>query len=407
MSSGVDLGSRLAAYRESFTAQLLAVAAPGRAPALDSRLRAAGLGGPPGTVEEFESIPVLRKDDLPALQEGRGYADLVGRDAQVTRVFASPGPIYEPQLAGSDPWRFAAALEACGIGSDDLVINCFNYHLSPAGTMFDEAARALGARVLPGGVGMTEVQARAIADLGVTAFIGLPSYLAALVKAYDAAHDPSRWQVTKALVTAEPLPPPLRASLRERVSHVLMAYGTAEVGLIGYETAPDEGLRLEGTAYVELCEPGSDRPVAPGDSGEVVVTLLRDETYPLVRFGTGDVSRFVAHGDGGLRLAGVLGRVGAAVKVRGMFVHPHQAASVRDALRAEGVAGARFVVQSDGTTDSLVLEVALETQADDATVAEVAAVAERRAQGELRLRPTVQVVDRVEDGPVLVDLRHA
>lgn len=403
MSSGTELQARVARYRERFESRLVAAAAPGRSPSLDDRLRAGGFTDGPRNAEEFEALPVLSKDDLPALQAGRGYADMLGPGAEVARVFASPGPIYEPQVATPDPWRFASALTACGMGADDLVLNCFNYHLSPAGTMFDEASRAVGARVLPGGVGMTEVQARAVADLGVTAYIGLPSYLVSLIEAFDAAHEPQSWRVARALVTAEPLPADLRARLRERVPTVLMAYGTAEAGLIGYETEPDAGLRVPDTTYVEICEPVTGTPVAAGDPGEVVVTVLADDGYPLVRFGTGDVSRWLPYGDDDeIRLAGVLGRVGAALKVRGMFVHPHQAATVRDGLSAEGVTDARFVVDSDGAKDRLTLEVTLAPGADEATVT---AVAVRRCRGELRVRPDLRVVPEVPDGPVLVDLR--
>lgn len=402
MSSGSDLEPRLAAYRDRHADALIAAATAGRVTALDDRLRSAGLAGGATTVEEFEALPVLSKDDVPALQEGRGYADMVGADAPVARVFASPGPIYEPQLAGTDPWRFGPALSACGVGADDLVLNCFNYHLSPAGMMFDEASRAVGARVLPGGVGMTEVQARAVADLGVTSYIGMPSYLTALIEAYDAGQAPERWRLDKALVTAEPLPPELRTRLRARVPVVLMAYGTAEVGLIGYETEPDAGLVVEESTYVEICDPETGRPMPAGEPGEVVVTVTREEGYPLVRFGTGDVSRWIDASDGGIRLAGVLGRVGAAVKVRGMFVHPHQAASVRAALAADGVADARFVVEPDGATERLVLEAVLAEGTDEAAVADVA---ERRCRGELRVRPALRVVDRLDEGPVLVDRR--
>jgi phenylacetate-CoA ligase len=402
MSSGSDLERRLADYRDRHGAALAAAAAPGRTTALDDRLRSAGLAAGATTIEEVEALPVLSKDDVPGLQEGRGYAGMVGPDAEVARVFASPGPIYEPQLAGTDPWRFAPALASCGFGADDLVLNCFNYHLSPAGMMFDEASRAVGARVLPAGVGMTEVQARAVADLAVTAYIGMPSYLAALIEAFDAAHRPERWRLERALVTAEPLPPELRARLRERVPVVLMAYGTAEVGLIGHETEPDAGLVVEESTYVEICDPDSGRPVPAGDPGEVVVTVLREGGFPLVRFGTGDVSRWVDGADGGIRLAGVLGRVGAAIKVRGMFVHPHQAASVRAALAADGVADARFVVEADGATERLVLEAVLAGGADAEAVADAA---ERRCRGELRVRPALRVVERLEEGPVLLDGR--
>lgn len=395
----MSLMDALVGYRRSQGARAaaLARAAAGRAPALDERLRDAGLPAGPSDADELDRVPVLAKDELPARQ-GVRYGGLLAEGATAVRAFASPGPIYEPQLGGVDPWRWAPALAACGMDAADVVINCFSYHLSPAGAMFDEGCRGIGATVVPAGVGMQDVQARAIADLGVTAYVGLPSYLAALVETYDEAGLPRHaWQLHKALVTAEPLPPELRARLRERVPTVLMSYGTAECGLIGYEREPDTGLVPGPDVYVQVCDPATGQEVDAGEPGEVVVSVLHHDDYPLVRFGTGDVSRWV-EGPDGPRLAGVLGRVGAAVKVRGMFVHPHQAAEVLGSLRAAGVSGGRFVVESDGSTDVFRLEL---VGADDAA----AALAERRARDLLRVRPTVEVVDTVEEGPVLVDRR--
>lgn len=397
----MSLTDALADYRrtQGGRAAGIARAAAGRTVALDDRLQAAGLPGGPADADELDRVPVLSKDALPAMQD-RPFGGLLVDGAEAVRAFASPGPIYEPQLPGPDPWRWAPALAACGIGRGDVVLNCFSYHLSPAGLMFDEGARAVGARVVPAGVGMQEVQAQAIADLGVTAYIGLPSYLAALVTTFDEAGlGADRWRVTKALVTAEPLPPALRQRLAERVPQVLMSYGTAECGLIGYEDGPDAGLVPGPEVYVQVCDPTTGQEVAAGESGEVVVSVLHDD-YPLVRFGTGDVSRWV-DGPEGPRLAGVLGRVGAAVKVRGMFVHPHQAAELLGSLRDSGVTAGRFVVENDGSTDMLRLELVTGDQA----AADVSEVAERRVRDLLRVRPTVQVVDALDEGPVLVDRR--
>jgi phenylacetate-CoA ligase len=399
----MTLTRALDAYRQEYGARAAAVAreAAGRAPALDDRLSAAGLPDGPDGADELDRVPVLTKDELPALQ-GRRFGGLVADGAEVVRAFASPGPIYEPQMAGPDPWRWRAALAACGIGADDVVLNCFGYHLSPAGVMFDEACRAVGALVVPAGVGMQEVQARAVADLGVTAYIGLPSYLAALAESYDAAGLPEeRWQVRSALVTAEPLPPDLRARLQQRVPRVLMAYGTAEAGLIGHETEPEAGLRPDAGVYVQVCDPDTGDELPAGASGEVVVSVLQPE-YPLVRFGTGDVSCWVESSDGP-RLAGVLGRVGAAVKVRGMFVHPHQAGGVVDSLRGAGAAAGRFVVErARDEGERFVLEV-VPVGGTDVEALEAEAV--RRTRDALRVRPEVVVVESLEEGPALVDRR--
>lgn len=368
------------------------------------RERLAGVGAGPGALspEQLDAVPVLGKDDLPALQRAHPpFGGLVADGAEIVRVFASPGPIYEVQLAGEDPWQWSAALTACGMGEGDVVLNCFGYHLSPAGMMFDVAARGLGAAVVPAGVGAIEVQARVVADVGPTAYIGLPSYLAALLDKYDELGlPPERWRISKALVTAEPLPDELRARLRERVPTVLMAYGTAEAGLIGHETEPGLGLEIPEHVLVQVCVPGTGEPILDDSPGEVVVTMAGRGT-PLLRFGTGDVSRWQQQGDG-VRLAGVLGRVGAAVKVRGMFIHPHQAAHVLQGLHDVGMTAGRYVVGRDGDRDRLTLEVA---PGPDADVVLLQEAAEARTVSALRVRPQVVVVDDVAESPVLVDTR--
>lgn len=378
--------------------------AAGRTKSLDGRLAAAGVSAAGASVADLDAVAVLSKDALPAIQrEQPPLGGLLAEGAEVVRLFASPGPIYEPQLAGPDPWGWAPALAACGIGRGDVVLNCFSYHLSPAGSMFDEACRAVGATVVPGGVGAPELQAQVIADLGVTAYIGLPSYLGTLLDRFDAlAVGGDRWRVTSALVTAEPLPDLLRDRLRSRVPTVLMAYGTAEAGLIGYETAPGEGLRLPDESYVQICDPGTGQPVAPGELGEVVVSLLHAH-YPLLRFGTGDVSRWMLGPDGDLRLAGVLGRVGAAVKVRGMFVHPHQAGQVLTGLRGAGASAGRFVVDRPEDKDVLHLELVAADGADAEALVEAAT---QQTRDTLRVRPEVRLVEALEEGAVLVDARQ-
>jgi phenylacetate-CoA ligase len=376
----------------------------GRAATLGDRLAAAGVDAAEATLDELDRMPVLSKDALPALQkEHPPLGGLLADGASVVRLFASPGPIYEPQLAGPDPWRWAPALDACDIGAGDVVLNCFSYHLSPAGAMFDEACRAVGATVVPGGVGATEIQAQVVADLGVTGYIGLPSYLATLFERFEGLGvDPGRWRVAKALVTAEPLPDALRTQLMRSVPTVLMAYGTAEAGLIGFETAPGAGLRVPADTYVQICDPATGQPVEPGEPGEVVVSVL-DADYPLLRFGTGDVSRWILGPADELRLAGVLGRVGAAVKVRGMFIHPHQAGEVVSALRRVGATAARFVVERPADRDVLRLEVVTDPDGD---TEQMVAKAAEQTRDSLRIRPEVSIVDSIDGDTVLVDARE-
>jgi phenylacetate-CoA ligase len=403
----MSVAAALRSYREQLGPQVLEAmgVAEGRVAALRARLDEAGVDLASGPVEpsDLDAVAVLSKDALPALQKQRPpFGGLVANEAAVVRIFASPGPIYEAQLEGPDPWRWMPALSACGIGVDDIVLNCFGYHLSPAGAMFDEACRAVGASVIPGGVGASEVQAQMIADVGVTAYIGLPSYLAALVEKYDSLGlDARSWRVAKALVTAEPLPDPLRTQLTKRVPTVLMAYGTAEAGLLGYETSPGGGLTVPPGVYVQICDPTTGIPVEDDEPGEVVISLLHDD-YPLLRFGTGDVSRWQLGPDGTLRLAGVLGRVGAAVKVRGMFVHPHQARDLIGKLAGLGVTGGRFVVERLDGKDVLRLELVTDAGAEPERVVAVAA---ERTREQLRVRPRVELVTTIADEDVLRDAR--
>ena len=376
--------------------------AAARVPAFAARLREAGLSPEAvRTARDLDALPVLTKDDVLALQRSQPpFGGLLAPNADVRRVFQSPGPLYEPQLAGPDPWRWQEALRAVGITAADLLLNCFGYHLSPAGAMFDEASLALGAAVIPGGVGNLELQAQAVADVGVTAYAGLPSYLKALIERYDGAGlDRSRWRLEKALVTAEPLPDSLRALLTERVPVVRMAYGTAETGLLGYEVAPAEGLVVPDGVLVQVCDLDSGLPLDDGE-GQVVVTLLRPD-YPLVRFGTGDLSAWMPRTDGRPRLAGVLGRVGAAVKVRGMFLHPRQVeAAMRD---LDTVASYRFVVDRVEHRDQLRCEVVVAPGAD---ADQVSAAVKDRIGSALRFTADVEIVDAVgEDGPI-VDQRR-
>ncbi|SOC56884.1 phenylacetate--CoA ligase family protein [Ornithinimicrobium cerasi] len=379
--------------------------AAGRVPGFADRLAGAGL-----TADEvcrpggLARLPILSKDDLVEVQRvDPPHGGLLAPDAVVARWFQSPGPLYEPQLEGAD-WRWGQALGDLGVGRDDVVLNCFGYHLSPAGAMLEQGARSVGAAVVAGGIGNQDLQARAIADLGVTAYTGLPSYLKALLEAFDTAGlGADRWRLTRALVTAEPLPDSLRALLTKRVPQVRMAYGTGETGLLAWEPADEEpgaGLVLADGVDVQVCAIGTGEPVTDATEGEVVVTLLRSD-YPLVRFGTGDLSGWTLGPDGSLRLRGVLGRVGQAVKVKGMFLHPRQVSSVMDDVA--GVAGYRFVIDRVDHKDELSCLVVPDGSVAGETLAEE--VAERVRAG-LRFRVAVQVVESLGegDGP-MVDRR--
>lgn len=389
-------------YRASFNDRLQAtIGAVAHLPAFAARLEAAELQPEQlASPQDLVSLPIQTKDEVMEAQLARPpFGGMLAGDAEVTRVFQSPGPLYEPQLAGADPWRWAEALRAAGFRAADTVLNCFAYHLSPAGVMFDEAARALGARVFPGGIGASDLQARAISDLSMTAYTGLPSYLKALTERFNELDlDPRSWQLERAVVTAEPLPDSLRAELNEWVPTVLMAYGTAETGLLGYEDSPGGGLVVPDDVLIQVCDLDTGEPLTEGE-GQIVVTLLRTE-YPLIRFGTGDLSAWVRGPDDRPRLAGVLGRIGQAVKVRGMFLHPAQARRVIDAV--EGVDAFRMVVDRDGHVDSLRCEIVTTGGNPEGIIAQVG----ERIRQELRFTCNVERVASIpEDAETLTDLR--
>jgi phenylacetate-CoA ligase len=368
-------------------------------PALRRRIEAAGLR--PDDLADLEAlarIPVLSKDELLELQHADPpFGGLLAAGARPRRIFQSPGPLYEPEPDEEDPWRWAPALRTAGFAPGQVVLNAFGYHLTPAGAMFEEALRAIGCTVVPAGVGSMELQAVAARDLGATGFVGVPSYLKALLE----RHDELRFE--RAFVAAEPLPPSLRAWLHRRVAVVRQGYGTAETGNCGFECEAEDGWHVPEDALVQVCALDDGRPLAAGEEGEVVVTLFRED-YAVVRFGTGDLSRLVAErcpcGRDTPRLAGWLGRAGEAVKVRGMFLHPRQVRSVMEAL--DGVERYRLVVERLEDRDELRVEIAPVAGAVAATVCERVREAVR---SQLRLNAHVTATALDEGAPTLVDLR--
>jgi phenylacetate-CoA ligase len=335
----------------------------GRLPAFIAYARAAAPGwarhlreigaGDISSREALAALPLLRKSDLPALQRSDPpFGGLVTRQA-VARIMVSPGSIYEPQAAGPDPWRMARALFAAGFRSGDLVHNAFSYHLTPAGFMLDEAARALGCTVVPAGTGNTEQQAEAAIRLGSSGYIGTPDFLKVLLdKAVELGGGPCG--IVRALVSGGALFAPLRADYAARGVAVLQCYATAELGLIAYESAADSGLIVTEGVLVEIVRPGTGDPVPEGDVGEVVVTNF-DETYPLIRFATGDLSAVMpglsACGRTGTRLSGWMGRADQTTKVKGMFVHPRDVAEI--GRRHPELGRLRLVVRRAGDQDEM------------------------------------------------------
>jgi phenylacetate-CoA ligase len=277
------------------------------------------------------------------------------------------------------------------------VLNCFSYHVSPAGAMLEEGCLAVGATVVPAGVGNQDLQVQVAAEVGVTAYVGLPSYLKALVE--KASERAVPWTIRRALVTAEPLPDSLRSWLEVHVPVVLQAYATAEAGLLGYETAPRSGLQVPDDVLVEICDLDSGAPRLDDGIGQVVVTLF-DPQLPVVRFGTGDLSAWIVGPGGDLRLAGVLGRFGEAVKVRGLFLHPRQATAAL--AQIAGISRHRFVVGRAEHQDALRCELVAAGGVDPT---QLAAAVRDQIRAQLRLAAEVVCVTELPEGPAIVDQR--
>jgi phenylacetate-CoA ligase len=317
--------------------------------------------------DAFTALPLTRKSGLIALQREHrpfgGYTASSG--AAPSHVFASPGPIYEPGFARADFWRFARSLYASGFRGGDLVHNCFSYHFTPAGQMFDNAAQALGCAVIPAGVGQTELQVQTIADLRPNAYVGTPSFLKIILEQADeSGSDVSSMQ--KAMVSGEALPGPLRSGFADRGLRVQQCYGTADLGLIAYESEALEGLIVDEGIYLEIVRPGTGEPVAEGEVGEVVVTNLGAE-YPLIRFATGDLSAYLPGespcGRSNLRIRGWMGRADQTAKVRGMFIHPEQVDKV--VKRHAEIQRARLVIDWVDQADRLTLQCECAAAGDD------------------------------------------
>jgi len=303
------------------------------------------------------SLPVVRKSDLLDFQAGDPPFGGLAAEApgNLARIFQSPGPIYDAEGHGRDPWRTARAFYAAGFRAGEVVHNTFAYHLTPAGVMVETGAHAIGCAVIPAGTGNTELQVRAIADIRPAGYAGTPSFFKALLeKGAEQGADLS--SLTKAAVAGEALPPSLRAEIAGMGVAVVQWYGTADLGLIAYESAGGEGLIVDEGVIVEIVRPGTGDPVAEGEVGEVVVTTS-NRTYPLIRFATGDLSAVMTGtspcGRTNVRLKGWMGRADQTTKVKGMFVHPSQVADV--VKRHPEVARARLVVDQEDGKDVMTL----------------------------------------------------
>ena len=308
--------------------------------------------------QAIAALPLTRKSELAERQQALPpFGGLAAcAEGELKYVFSSPGPIYEPATHRENYWRLARALFAAGFRPGDLAQNCFSYHLTPAGMMGDSGCHALGCAVIPAGIGNTELQVKTLEDLKPDGYIGTPSFLKIILEKADelGVEVPN---LRKALVSGEAFPPSTRRYLTERGIHALQAYATADLGLIAYETIADHGLIIEEHVYLEIVRPGSGQPVADGEVGEVVVTVLNPD-YPLIRFATGDLSAIKAGisecGRTNRRIRGWMGRADQTAKVRGMFVHPSQIHEVLG--RHDEIIRARLVIDWVDERDHLTLK---------------------------------------------------
>ncbi|CAN1536254.1 PaaK Coenzyme F390 synthetase [Rhabdaerophilaceae bacterium] len=328
------------------------------APALDAQLGAiapeslTGLGA-------LAAIPVLRKPELQAMQQAKPpFSGLItGHAGGLRRLLMSPGPVFEPEGFAPDWWGAGRALFAAGFRIGDIVLNTFSYHFTPGAFIMESGAQALGCAVIPAGPGQTEMQIEAIAAFQPTAYCGTPDFLKILIEKAAEAGKPAT-SISKALVSGAAFPPSLQQAISALGVKAFQAYATADLGIIAYETAARAGLVINEGLIVEIVRPGSDEPQPDGEVGEIVVTRLNRD-YPLLRFGTGDLSKIIPGlspcGRTNKRLAGWMGRADQRTKVKGMFVDPAQINAI--ARAHPGVGRLRLAVTRQNEQDSMVLQV--------------------------------------------------
>ncbi len=349
-------------------------------------------------LEDLAALPVLRKADLVARQAAQPpFGGLPVRN--LAHVFQSPGPIYEPGGVSHDWWRIGRFLHALGIGPGDIVQNCFGYHLTPAGMIFESGARAVGAAVLPAGVGQTELQVRAAKDVGCTAYVGTPDYLKVILDRADEMG--VALSFTRAAVGGGALFPSLRQEYAERGIACLQCYATADLGNIAYESAAMEGMIVDEGVIVEIVRPGTGDPVPAGEVGEVVVTTLNPD-YPLIRFATGDLSAVLPGqspcGRSNMRIKGWMGRADQTTKIKGMFVRPEQVAEF--VARHPEVSRARVIATREGEMD--VMTVQVEAAGGDLGALSDSVAAVMKLRGKVQIMPPGSLPN---DGKVIDDQR--
>jgi phenylacetate-CoA ligase len=384
---------------------LLAETLPGQIALAQSLPGYASLGGVRSGVVDSRGalarLPVLRKSELIALQQAAPpFGGLTARPGhEFDQLHQSPGPINEPGMRGGDWWRLGRFLHAVGVGRGDIIQNCFGYHLTPAGLMFENAAEAVGAAILPAGTGQTELQAMAAAAMGVTVYAGTPDYLKVILEKADELG--LALGIDRATVSGGALFPSLRDYYAGRGIACLQCYATADLGLIAYESAGGEGMIVDEGVIVEIVTPGTGDPVPEGEVGEVVVTSFNRD-YPLIRFATGDLSAVLPGespcGRTNMRIKGWMGRADQTTKIKGMFVRPEQVAAL--VSRHPEIARARVIAGREGEADTMTVRI--ETAGADAEAVSAS------VRDVLKLSGRVEVVapgSLPRDGVVIEDTR--
>ena len=353
------------------------------------------------SLDDLAKLPILRKSDLSNAQKpGQTLGGYNARAlSDFAHIFQSPGPIYEPGGVEHDWWRMGRFAHAAGVGKGDIVQNCFGYHLTPAGMIFESGARAVGAAVLPAGVGQTDLQVRAAVDVGTTAYAGTPDYLKVILDKAEEMGE--RLSITKAVVGGGALFPSLRQEYADRGIACLQCYATADLGNIAYESPAMEGMIVDEGVIVEIVTPGTGTPVPEGEVGEVIVTTLNPD-YPLIRFATGDLSAVLSGqspcGRTNMRIKGWMGRADQTTKIKGMFVRPEQVAVL--VASHEAITRARVIATREGDMDAMTVQI--ETSAGEASVFEDLVKTHLKLKGTIEIFP---VGSLPRDGLVIQDQR--
>lgn len=382
--------------------QELVAHAYAHAPAITKMMDAAGVSPADiQTAADLQKLPVTPKDRFPDIQrENPPFGGFLTVDpSELPRIYISPGPIYDPQPAPDDPQAAIAPFRVVGFGKGDRVFNTFMYHLTPAGLLVDEGLRACGATVIPSGPGNTELQIMMMTSLGVTGYVGTPSFLAVILdKAAEMGIPQEAVTIKKALFSAEPYTPSQRARFEDDYGMVTTsAYGTADLGFMGYTKPGVTGFCVVGSYYLEIVDPETGQTVEPGNTGEIVVTAFK-KSYPLIRFGTGDLGALAPQPDaaceGDQQLLGLFGRSGDAIKVRGMFLHPNQITAAMS--RIPEVKRAQAIITRESNKDIVTLNVELHPENAGMDVSE-AVSAYVQSMARLRVDEVVSVEAGVID----------